>query len=97
MAGNFRGVLIFVIFVVDLAVTKNHHPQKLMIHTRIAERAHAQGPEVGIVHRMTDWPSKQDHRSYSEHVSGAQYKLMRINKNLADGSLTLLSTSRWCS
>ena len=30
MAGNFRGVLIFVIFMVDLAVTKFFHPQKLM-------------------------------------------------------------------
>ena len=30
MAGNFRGVLIFVIFAVDLAVTKFFHPQKLM-------------------------------------------------------------------
>ena len=30
MAGNFRGVLIFVIFVVDVAVTKFSHPQKLM-------------------------------------------------------------------
>ena len=30
MADNFRGVLIFVIFVVDLAVTKFSHPQKLM-------------------------------------------------------------------
>ena len=29
MAGNFRGVLIFVIFVVDLAVTKFFHPRKL--------------------------------------------------------------------
>ena len=30
MVGNFRGVLIFVIFVVDLAVTKFFHPRKLM-------------------------------------------------------------------
>ena len=30
MAGNFRGVLIFIIFVVDLAVTKFSHPRKLM-------------------------------------------------------------------
>ena len=30
MAGNFRGVLIFVIFVVDLAVTKFSHPRKLI-------------------------------------------------------------------
>ena len=30
VAGNFRGVLIFVIFVVDLAVTKFSHPLKLM-------------------------------------------------------------------
>ena len=30
MAGNFRGVVIFVIFVVDLAVMKFSHPQKLM-------------------------------------------------------------------
>ena len=30
MAGNFHGVLIFVIFVVDLAVMKFSHPQKLM-------------------------------------------------------------------
>ena len=30
MAGNFRGVLIFVIFVVDLTVTKFSHPQKIM-------------------------------------------------------------------
>ena len=68
-----------------------------MIHTKIVERAHAQGLEVGIVHHMTDWPSKQDCRSYSERVSGAQYKLMRINKNLADGSLSLLLTSGWRS
>ena len=68
-----------------------------MTHTKIAERAHAQGLEVGIVHRMIDWPSKQDRRSYSERVSGAQYKLMRINKNLTDGSLSLLLTSRWRS
>ena len=30
MAGNFRGVLIFVIFVVDWAVTKFSHPHKLI-------------------------------------------------------------------
>ena len=30
MADNFRGVLIFIIFVVDLAVTKFSHPRKLM-------------------------------------------------------------------
>ena len=30
MVGNYRGVLIFVIFVVDLAVTKFSHPRKLM-------------------------------------------------------------------
>ena len=30
MPGNFHGVLIFVIFVVDLAVTKFSHPRKLM-------------------------------------------------------------------
>ena len=30
MAGNFRGVLIFDIFVVDLAVTKFSHPRKLL-------------------------------------------------------------------
>ena len=30
MAGNFCGVLIFVIFVVDLAVTKFSHPRILM-------------------------------------------------------------------
>ena len=30
MVGNFCGVLIFVIFVVDLAVTKFSHPRKLM-------------------------------------------------------------------
>ena len=30
MAGNFRGVLIFVIFMVDLAVMKFSHPRKLM-------------------------------------------------------------------
>ena len=30
MAGNFRGVLIFVTFVVHLAVTKFSHPRKLM-------------------------------------------------------------------
>ena len=30
MAGNFRGVLIFIIFVVELAVTKFSHPRKLM-------------------------------------------------------------------
>ena len=30
MADNFRGVLIFVIFVVDLAVMKFSHPLKLM-------------------------------------------------------------------
>ena len=29
MVGNFRGVLIFVIFVVDLAVTKFSHPRKI--------------------------------------------------------------------
>ena len=32
MVGNFRGVLIFVIFVVDSAVTKFSHPQKLVPH-----------------------------------------------------------------
>ena len=31
MVGNFCGVLIFVIFVVDLAVTKFSHPRKLVI------------------------------------------------------------------
>ena len=30
MVGNFRAVLIFVIFVVDLAVMKISHPRKLM-------------------------------------------------------------------
>ena len=30
MAGNLHGVLIFIIFMVDLAVTKFFHPQKLM-------------------------------------------------------------------
>ena len=30
MVGNFHGVLIFVIFMVDLAVTKFSHPRKLM-------------------------------------------------------------------
>ena len=30
MAGNLCGVLIFVIFVVDFAVTKFSHPRKLM-------------------------------------------------------------------
>ena len=30
MVGNFRGVVIFIIFVVDLAVTKFSHPRKLM-------------------------------------------------------------------
>ena len=30
MAGNFHGVLIFVIFVVDLVVMKSLHPRKLM-------------------------------------------------------------------
>ena len=30
MVGNFHGVLNFVIFVVDLAVTKFSHPQKIM-------------------------------------------------------------------
>ena len=30
MVGNFRGVLIFVIFVIDLVVMKFSHPQKLM-------------------------------------------------------------------
>ena len=30
MVGNFRGVLIFIIFVVDLAVTKFSHPRNLM-------------------------------------------------------------------
>ena len=30
MVGNFRGVLMFVIFVVDLAVTKFSHLRKLM-------------------------------------------------------------------
>ena len=30
MVGNFRGVLIFVIFVIDLAVTKFSHPRKLV-------------------------------------------------------------------
>ena len=29
IVGNFHGVLIFVIFVVDLAVTKFSHPRKL--------------------------------------------------------------------
>jgi hypothetical protein len=35
MAGNFRGVLIFVIFVVDLQ-SRNFHPRKLMpnVYTR---------------------------------------------------------------
>ena len=30
IAGNFRGVLIFIIFVVDLAVAKFSYPRKLM-------------------------------------------------------------------
>ena len=30
MVDNFRGVLIFVIFMVDLAIMKFSHPQKLM-------------------------------------------------------------------
>ena len=31
MVGNFRCVLVFVVFVVDLAVTKVFHPRKLML------------------------------------------------------------------
>ena len=31
MVGNFRRVLIFIIFVVDLAVMKFSHPRKLML------------------------------------------------------------------
>ena len=30
MVGNFRGVLIFIIFMVDLAVMKFSHPRKFM-------------------------------------------------------------------
>ena len=55
--------------------------------------AHVQGLVVGVVDRMTDQPAKQDTQSYSERVSGAKYKLTRINKNCADVSLSLLSTS----
>ena len=76
MAGNFRGVLIFVIFVVDLAVTKIND-------TYLDRGAHLQGLAVGTVNRMTDRPAEQDTRSYS-HVSGAKYELMRIDKNRTD-------------
>ena len=87
MAGNFRGVLIFVVFVVDLTVTK-------LNDTYPNRKAHVQGPVVGVVDRMTDWLVEQDTtRSYSEHVSGAKYKLTRIDKNRAEVSLSLLSTS----
>ena len=86
MADNFCGVLIFVVFVVNLAVMK--------INDTYPDReAHTQGPAVSVVDHMTDRPAKQDTRSYSEHVSGAKYELMSINKNRAYVSLSLLSTS----
>ena len=89
MAGNFRGVLIFVIFVVDLAI------MKITTHKKINDtcQAHAQSLAVGVVDRMTDAPAERDTRSYSNHVSGAKYKLMRIDKNCADVSSSLLLTS----
>ena len=54
---------------------------------------HAQALEVGVVDCMTNRPAKQDTRSYSECVSGAKYELTRIDKNRADVSSSLLSTS----
>ena len=43
MAGNFHGVLIFVIFVIDLAVTKFSHPRKLMPTVICIMRVHYDG------------------------------------------------------
>ena len=53
MVGNFHGVLIFVIFVVDLAVTKISHPQKLMPTVILCESM-MMGVATNIV---AAWPS----------------------------------------
>ena len=83
MAGNFRGVLIFVIFVVDLAVTKiNDYP------------AHAQGQAVGVADLMTGL-ARYDDRTVN--VAQRDYELTRIDENGTDVSLSLLSTSWWRS
>ena len=44
MAGNFCGVLIFVIFVVDLAVINISHPRKLMPTSPSLGRLHEAVP-----------------------------------------------------
>ena len=48
MAGNFRGVLIFAIFLVDLAVTKIFHPWKLM-PTVIINMVMSESMMMGVV------------------------------------------------
>ena len=63
MAGNFHVVLIFVIFMVDLAVTK------ITTH-KINDTywAHAQAPAVGMVDAMTNQPSKIHDRTVTVSV-----------------------------
>ena len=82
MAGKFRGMLIFV------TLTLLSPPTKINDTCR-----HAQAQEVGVVDFMTDRPAEQDTRSYSDRVSGSKYELTRIDKNRADVSSSLLSTS----
>ena len=52
MAGNFCRVLIFAIFVVDLAVTKFSHPQKLML--TVIDESMIMGVATNIV---AAWPT----------------------------------------
>ena len=66
MMGNFHGVLIFVIFVVDLAVTKFSHPQKL-IPTVIRESM-MMGMATNIV---AAWPTLPILASNSSHCHPA--------------------------
>ena len=57
MAGNFRGVLIFVIFVVDLAVTKFSHPRKLMPTVTVICESMMTGEATNIVAAQPTLPS----------------------------------------
>ena len=57
MAGNFRGVLIFVIFVVDLAVTKFSHPRKLMPTVTVICESMMMGVATNIVAARQTLPS----------------------------------------
>ena len=57
MVGNFRGMLIFVIFIVDLAVTKFSHPRKLMPTVTVICESMMMGVATNIVAARPTLPS----------------------------------------